>query len=77
MEPILSPILVLRRLAEQLGCGYQDIESFLTSHGFPTKPDNGQPEHRLRAIRLAIGTGEAESVLEQAAAVAKQIKASP
>ncbi len=62
-----SPVFVLRDIADVFKCGYRDIERFMRDELAITIDDlPDDPEDRLHKIRKALGTAEAQSVVERA-----------
>jgi hypothetical protein len=69
-----SPVAVLRRIAKTFGCGYDDIERKLSEFLGREIVRQGSAEQRLDRIRYALGTGEADNVLDSASNLARDFR---
>lgn len=67
-----TPVGVLRSIAKLCRCDYDDIEKTLTERGYGSryfKERYDDPFERLTAIRRAVATPEAGSVLDNVATI--------
>lgn len=69
-----SPVAVLRRIAAECGCGYDNIESIIEPLTGTAIERCSPAQDRLSAIRKALVTGEAENVIDRAREFMRQFK---